>query len=85
MPKYTVALSKKAKKQLDKLNDQTAMPILEAIARLETNPRPHGYIKLKNRDGYRIRIGDFRVIYEIFDKMLVVDIVEVGNRKEIYN
>ncbi len=84
MGSYTILLSKKAKKQLDKLTDDIAEPIFEAIAELSNNPRPHGYKKLKGRNGYRIRIGDYRVIYEIFDNRLVIDVVAVGNRREIY-
>jgi mRNA interferase RelE/StbE len=66
MSDYTIELSKKARKQLDKLSDYIANPILNAIADLETNPRPHGYRKLKGRDGYRIRVGNYRIIYYIF-------------------
>ena len=58
MPKYTAVLSKKAQKQLDKLSDNIAEPILEAITSLEENPRPQGYKKLKGRDGYRVRVGN---------------------------
>lgn len=65
MPNYTVSLSKKAQKQLDKLSDDIAEPILEAIEKLEENPRPVGCKKLKGRDGYRIRAGNYRVIYDI--------------------
>ena len=67
------------------MNDVTATPILAAIAALAHNPRPNGYIKLKGRNGYRIRVGDYRVIYEIFDAVLLVDVVEVGDRKDIYD
>lgn len=84
MPKYTVVLSKKAQKQLDKLSDNIATPIFEAIAGLEENPRPHGCKKLKGRDGYRIRAGNYRVIYDIYDNELIVDIVTLGHRKDIY-
>lgn len=84
MDNYTTHLSKKAIKQLDKLADDIAEPILIAIANLEGNPRPVGSIKLKGRDGYRIRIGNYRVIYEIFDSELVIDVVAVGHRKDIY-
>ena len=84
MPKYTAVLTKKAQKQLDKLSDNIAEPILEAIADLEENPRPQGYIKLKGRDGYRIRVGNYRIIYDIFDTELIVDIITLGHRKEIY-
>jgi mRNA interferase RelE/StbE len=84
MAKYTVSLSRKAQKQLDKLSDKTAEPIFEAIQNLADNPRPYGYKKLKGRNGCRIRVGDYRVIYEIFDRVLLIDIINLGHRKDIY-
>ncbi|OFY69313.1 MAG: plasmid stabilization protein [Bacteroidetes bacterium RIFCSPLOWO2_12_FULL_37_12] len=84
MPKYTAVLSKKAQKQLDKFSDNIAEPILGAIADLEENPRPHGYKKLKGRDGYRVGVSDYRIIYDIFDNQLIVDIITLGHRKDIY-
>lgn len=84
MPKYTALLSKKAQRQLNKLSDTIAEPILEAITDLEENPRPQGYIKLKDRDGYRIRVGSYRVIYDIYDNELIVDVITLGHRKDIY-
>lgn len=85
MPKYTILLSKKAQKQLDKLSDTVANPIFKAIGGLEQNPRPMGCKKLKGREGYRIRIGDYRVIYEITDSKLIVDVITLGHRKDIYD
>jgi mRNA interferase RelE/StbE len=84
MPDYVIVLSKKAQKQLDKLSDNIADPILEAIANLEENPRPQGCKKLKGRDGFRIRVGNYRIIYDIFDTELVVDVIALGHRKDIY-
>lgn len=84
MPKYIAVLSKKAQKQLDKLPDNVAEPILKAIFELEKNPKPVGYIKLKGRDGYRVRIGNYRVIYDIFEKELIIDVIALGHRKDIY-
>jgi len=84
MPDYTAILSKKAQKQLDKLTDNIAEPIIEAVAGLEVNPRPIGFKKLKGRDGYRIRVGDYRIIYDIFDDFLLVDVIGLGHRKDIY-
>ncbi|HEY9125250.1 MAG TPA: type II toxin-antitoxin system mRNA interferase toxin, RelE/StbE family [Bacteroidales bacterium] len=55
-----------------------------AISNLGNNPRPFGYKKLKGEDAYRIRIGDYRIIYEIDDTIIVVTVVSVGHRKEIY-
>lgn len=85
MPKYTVYLSKRAKKELDKLSDSNAQPILSAIANLAEDPRPNGCKKLKGRDGYRIRIGNYRVIYEVIDSQLIVDVITLGHRKDIYD
>jgi len=84
MSKYTAVLSKKAQKQLDKLPDNIAEPIFDAILELEENPRPAGNKKLKGRDGYRIRIGNYRIIYEIFDSELIVDVITLGHRKNVY-
>lgn len=84
MADYTIVLSKKAQKQLDKLSDQVAEPILQAIANLAKSPRPSGCKKLKGRDGYRIRVGIYRILYDIFDIELIVDIVALGHRKDIY-
>ena len=82
MSNYTVVLSKRSQKQLDRLTDSVAEPIFIAIANLETNPRPHGCKKLKDREGYRI--GNYRVIYEIIDNALLVNVVTLGHRKEVY-
>jgi mRNA interferase RelE/StbE len=85
MPNYTILLTKKAEKQLDKLPENIAEPIIEAINDLAENPRPHGYKNLKKRHGYRIRIGDYRVIYEVFDDELIIDVIKLGHRREIYD
>jgi mRNA interferase RelE/StbE len=84
MDKYTILLSKKAQKQLDKLVDYIAEPIINAIAQLETNPRPEGCKKLKGRKGYRIRTGNYRIIYDIFETELLIDIITIGHRKDVY-
>jgi mRNA interferase RelE/StbE len=85
MPEYIIVLSKNAQKRLDKLSDAVANPILAAIAELGKNPRPHGYIKLKGRDGYRVRVGNYRIIYNIFDKELIVDVITLGHRRNVYD
>jgi len=58
--------------------------IKESIYDLSLNPRPYGYIKIKERNGYRVRVGDFRILYNIFDNILVVEVIDLGHRKEIY-
>ena len=51
---------------------------------LEVDPRPHGCKKLKGRDAYRIRIGDYRAIYEIQDAHLILTVIIIGDRKNVY-
>ena len=84
MPEYSVLLSKTATKQLDKLPDDVAALLFECINELAADPRPPGCKKLKGRDGYRIRQGNYRILYDIFDKTLVVEVVAIGHRKDIY-
>jgi mRNA interferase RelE/StbE len=82
---YQVQIRKTAQKQLDKLPDDVAETLLDAIEALANNPRPNGYKNLKGRNGFRIRKGDYRIIYDIFDNILVVDIISVGHRRDIYD
>lgn len=85
MPVYEVFLSKAARKQLDTLPLFISNKILEDISDLSSSPRPAGCKKLKGyKKVWRIRIGDYRVIYEIEDKRLRILIVAVGHRKDIY-
>lgn len=84
MDQYKITLSKTAQKQLDKFPDNIALPIIQTIKKLAINPRPQGYKKLKGRDGYRIRQGNYRIIYEIHDNILLVAVIAIGHRKNIY-
>jgi len=81
---YSLHFSKQAFKELEKINEPFYSAIKQAILNLAQNPRPQGYKKLKGRDSYRIRIGNYRVIYDIFDNELVVDIITLGHRKDVY-
>lgn len=81
---YTVFVDRFAQKQIMKL-DKKAVPLIKtAIAGLAENPRPQGYIKLKGEEAYRIRVGNYRIIYEIDDGKITVTVVAVGHRKDIY-
>lgn len=81
---YQVILPGSAKKVLDKLPDQTAGRILEALTGLQENPRPPGCKKLQGTKAWRIRVGDYRIIYEIHDKVLQVLVISIGNRRDVY-
>jgi mRNA interferase RelE/StbE len=81
---YSIEITATAKKQLTKLPLSITDKLIKVIQELAKNPRPAGYKKLKGRPGYRIRKGDYRIIYEIYDAQLIVNVVTVGNRKEVY-
>jgi mRNA interferase RelE/StbE len=83
-PEYTVQILPSAQKQLDKLPNAIATRIEDKMMELEQEPRPPGCKKLKGRDAYRIRIGDYRVIYEIQDGRLIVTVITIGHRREVY-
>ena len=82
--KYTVVVTSTVKKLILKLPSSIAHRIENSLLQLEEDPRPPGYKKLKGRNGYRIRVGDYRIIYEIEDNILRIVIIDVGNRKDIY-
>ena len=84
MPDYSILITKTAQNQLDKLPISIAENLIAAIKSLAKNPRPYGYKRLKGREGYRIRKGDYRILYDIYDKLLVVEVIAIGHRKEIY-
>jgi mRNA interferase RelE/StbE len=58
--------------------------ILSRIKSLSLNPRPQDAIKLTNREDYRIRVENYRIIYSINDTILIINIIKIGHRKEIY-
>ncbi|MEH2207365.1 MAG: type II toxin-antitoxin system RelE/ParE family toxin [Nostoc sp.] len=82
---YKVEILRGALKQLKKIPSELQERIQIKIDDLATEPRPKGVKKLKGKENaYRIRVNDYRVIYDIFDDLLVVNVVEVGHRKNIY-
>jgi len=82
---YRVRLAPRAKRDLRRLSQQVQDRILPEIHALGSNPRPHGVVKLTDRvRTYRIRIGDYRVVYEIHDEVLLVLVVEIDHRRDVY-
>jgi mRNA interferase RelE/StbE len=82
---YKLFIEKAVYKQLKNIPERDYQKVMISIAALANNPRPPGCKKLKGRLGYRIREGNYRVIYEINDKILTVTVIEAGDRKEIYD
>ena len=81
--RYRVILPKSVQKELDRLPEDVAARILARLSALESNPRPSDVKKLKGRPAWRVRVGDYRIIYEIHDRELVVIIVTIGHRREV--
>ncbi|MGH3628140.1 MAG: type II toxin-antitoxin system RelE family toxin [Sciscionella sp.] len=82
---YTVQWARKTVKQLDDLDRTAQKKIVLAVTKLADNPRPHIAKSLVTRPGeYRIRIGDYQVVYEVQDDRLVVLVVAVAHRREVY-
>jgi mRNA interferase RelE/StbE len=85
MKKYEVVISSSAKRELKKLPKEVIAEITRAIFALADNARPQNCKKLEGyTNAYRIRIGDYRVIYTIDDDVLIITIVAVRHRKEAY-
>ena len=82
---YQLLIEKQVTQQLSKIAEPDYSRLKQAILSLADNPRPAGYKKLKGKGGYRIRQGDFRIIYEISDKVLTVYVLELGHRKDVYD
>jgi mRNA interferase RelE/StbE len=82
--RYHVILPKSVQKQLDRLPDESVERILARLTELEVNPRPPDAKKLKGRKAWRIRVGDYRVIYEIYGRELQILVITVGHRREVY-
>lgn len=82
---YTIIIPKAVQKQLDALPDDVYERIAAKVQQLAENPRPDGVVKLKGSENeYRIRIGDYRVRYEIEDEELRILLLQCKHRKEVY-
>jgi len=82
---FTIYLTKAAVKDLAAVPRRSLQLIDNTIRSLADNPRPHGSIKLQGGDNlYRMRKGAFRIIYSIEDEALIVTVVRVGNRRDVY-
>jgi mRNA interferase RelE/StbE len=82
---YSIFITPAAKRQLGKLPVATQKEVVSIIETLAEDPRPIGCLKLKNQDRYRVRARySYRIVYEIRDDTLVVTIIKIGHRREVY-
>ncbi len=81
---YTITILRRAQKELAGLPQEPYTRIRDAIRRLAEEPRPAGSKKLAGRTGWRIRVGSYRVIYEIGDPNHAITIMHIGHRRDVY-
>ena len=84
MAKYKIEIKKSAVKELKNIQKPDLKRIIKKISSLKNNPRPSGSKRLSNSEKYRIRQGRYRRLYEILDDILIVYVVKVGHRKDVY-
>ena len=81
---YQIRLIPQAQKDLDKFPHDTFYRIKAEILELQQNPRPHGVEKLTHQEAYRVRVGDYRILYRIDDSTKEIFIYRIKHRKEAY-
>ena len=84
MIKYSITISKQARKQLRDIPRKDRLRISGAIELLGDNPIPPKALKLTNRDGYRLRVGDYRIIYIFNSNRLIILIINIAHRSAAY-
>ena len=84
MASYSVLIKPSAAKELERLPDKLRRQVAKRIQALADNPRPVGVEKLTGEELYRVRQGDHRIVYSIEDAVLIVRVVRIGNRRDVY-
>ncbi len=85
MDYYKIRWKESAVKELKRIDKQFIPKIISAVESLSNNPLPNGIKKLSGAEfTYRIRIGDYRVIYSLSEKELTIEIIRAGHRKDVY-
>jgi len=82
---YQVSIARRAAKVMNGLSRQDQQRVRAAIDLLAEQPRPPGCVAMAGEPhAYRVRVGDYRIVYEVFDSRLVVQVVRVGHRRDVY-
>jgi len=82
--RYRVLIPKSVHKQINKLPSSVSVSVISKLEALQENPKPAGSLKMHGSEGWRIRLGDYRIIYDIDDRQKLVVVRRVGHRREIY-
>ncbi|HUP69564.1 MAG TPA: type II toxin-antitoxin system RelE/ParE family toxin [Acidimicrobiales bacterium] len=85
MTRYRVEIARRALKALSALPRRDQQRVRAAIDLLAENPRPRGCVAMAGEaHAYRVRVGDYRIVYEVFDDRLVIQVVRIGHRRDVY-
>ena len=84
MAEYRIEIKPSALRELERIPKKIAQQIVKRIRFLSENPRPAGCQKLSGQERYRVRQGDYRVVYGIDDSTKFVDVVKIAHRREVY-
>lgn len=84
MGKYRILIKKSAAEELEKIQKKDLPKIIDRIQKLALNPRPKRCRKLSSLERYRIRHGNYRIIYSVSDRDFKIHIVKIGHRREVY-
>ena len=84
MTLFSIELSTSARKSLKKLSKKDQILVYTVLETLKSNPTPPKSLKLRGRDGYRLRVGELRIIYTVQRGKLIILILDLGHRREIY-
>lgn len=84
MARYKLLFKASVTKDLRHIPKHDVATILQRIEALANDPRPNGCEKLSGQERYRVRQGSYRIIYEIIDEQLIIHVVKIGHRREVY-
>lgn len=84
MASYSIEIKRSAAREIEGLPRKDRERVVARIGSLANDPRPPGCEKLSHDDKYRVRQGDYRILYQITDRRLVVTVVRVGHRRDVY-
>jgi mRNA interferase RelE/StbE len=84
MENYRIVIKKSAAKEIERVNKQDKIRIVGRIRKLAFDPRPAGSKKLSGQEKYRVRQGNYRILYRIEDNELIITVVQVGHRNNVY-
>ena len=84
MENYRVVIKKSAAKEIESIPKKDRIRIIEKIRSLAADPHSHGSKKLSGQEKYRIRQGNYRILYQVINEVLVVSVVRVKHRRDIY-